>query len=1466
MRRVRSQFLGSVVRLLPVVWGRGVSGGAVPSFEGTGASSAGLSLRGLWIGGVLALVVGVALPAGAVADPLANFGSFGNTPNGPGAGQLSFARGLAVNQSGNGTPAGSVYVAESNPNHRISQFNADGGFVRMWGWDVVSSGPGNDVVGTPNEFEIRVPANGDVCKAGVAGAAAGQLANPTAIAIDQSNGFLYVTSQTNRRIDVFSGTGEFAGAFGWDVDPAGAAAPEICTTATTCKIAGTAGADAGRLSGFTLMSVPAVDPSVPGRVYVPDAGNLRVSHYDTTITAGTLTAASFVKAFGWDVDPAGGAGLESCTATCKVGVTGGGAGQFSTGSPSSVTVDGDGAIYAVSAPATCAPTTPCRIQRFAPDASSATDFGPISDPGQVTYTTGLSNAAAALTLAVDPDDDHVFVLRRESTSTYRVIELDSSGVYVETHPAGTALPAPTINSGPGLAIGINGRVYANMGIGAGGQIFILGPVDPAIATIEPVVTAGTTATLHGTVEIPAPGAPTFTTKYHFEYSNNGIDWVSVPVPDENVGDSSTGVHQVSQLVTGLEPGTLYSVRLTATTGSTVTSDIATFTTDNVEPRVALTYVQEVTQTEAQLGAHIDPEGLPTSYRFEWGDAPCSANPCTEVPVSGRDLGDGSSVVVAKEDLFGLSAATSYHYRVVATSFCHPINASDTTPPTVPCVTEGPDQVFETLNSCGLTDNRCYEMVSPTDKGPVGAGGDVAILGNPLQFQAAPEGQRIAYNMAYGDSDATAGSEVLYQASRGLSNWSSFQLSAPALDVPAAVSSSDPSTPLALASDLSCGLYASTQRLAADAPQETLDAGASLLYRRNADGSWTTITSIPALNPDPIEPTTDYQVIGMSDQPGNRCERVVFRTKYRYPGVDGAGSYRTYEWNDGVLSDLGKIPGPGGEVDAEIVPGAFSTFNEGHNYAGAVTKDASRVFFQAVRQTSPKPAEVVGGPVGGKRGVFVRDSGATTIDVSLSQTAVPNDGHSRYETASGDGQHVFFTARYGLAVNGDTDGPTVCGIELATPNGAGCDLYRYSVADGTLMSVTGENSNPAGAGVAGIIDVSENGSHVYFAASGQLVPGKGNSQEKNIADSTYSIYLAAGGTLRFVGTLDGAVEFALGNTRTGLRNSLWTSKVTADGSRLLFPSSGDVPGESVEAFLYDANTNQAICVSCRRDRQPSAAPNPFPLPTNGDLQNRNTPPVTLTADGRRVFFFSANRLASGATEGQPNLYQWEDGQVSFLANSSSNTTSFSLRYAGASADGDDVYFTTVDHYTWEDIDGKLDVYAARVGGGFPEPPAPPAPCDPLAAAGCEGPGSGESEPGPVETSKPGDGDLAAEPRAVFAVGGLTRGQRARLAAGRRVAVSVRVSRPGAISVRGTATIAGLRAAVLSGSLQASGAGRYRVPVSLSRAAVKRLRRAGSLRVALSVRFSGAAKGTTRQIALRKTRVSKRTANNDRRASR
>jgi hypothetical protein len=77
----------------------------------------------------------------------------GSAPITANGGQLKDPRGIAVSQAN-----GHVYVTEqvssTEGNRRVSEFDADGNFVRAWGWDVVLSGRPGDVPGTKEKQTI----------------------------------------------------------------------------------------------------------------------------------------------------------------------------------------------------------------------------------------------------------------------------------------------------------------------------------------------------------------------------------------------------------------------------------------------------------------------------------------------------------------------------------------------------------------------------------------------------------------------------------------------------------------------------------------------------------------------------------------------------------------------------------------------------------------------------------------------------------------------------------------------------------------------------------------------------------------------------------------------------------------------------------------------------------------------------------------------------------------------------------------------------------------------------------------------------------------------------------------------------------------------------------------------------------------------------------------------------------------
>jgi hypothetical protein len=192
------------------------------------------------------------------------------TPTTGNGGQIgSNVQGVAVNQT-----TGHVYVTETG-NRRVSEFDADGNFVRAWGWDVQIGG----IVG----FEVcTVAAN---CKqAAAAGGNGGQFAANLGYPIIDASGNVWVPDPNNRRIQEFSSTGSFIAAYGYNVDALGGGGGlEKCTsTATGACQAGTQGAEPGQFSGANPTKM-AFDSS--GNVFALDPGNVRTQKFNPTFTS-----------------------------------------------------------------------------------------------------------------------------------------------------------------------------------------------------------------------------------------------------------------------------------------------------------------------------------------------------------------------------------------------------------------------------------------------------------------------------------------------------------------------------------------------------------------------------------------------------------------------------------------------------------------------------------------------------------------------------------------------------------------------------------------------------------------------------------------------------------------------------------------------------------------------------------------------------------------------------------------------------------------------------------------------------------------------------------------------------------------------------------------------------------------------------------------------------------------------------
>ncbi len=760
-------------------------------------------------------------------------------------------------------------------------------------------------------------------------------------------------------------------------------------------------------------------------------------------------------------------------------------------------------------------------------------------------------------------------------------------------------------------------------------------------------------------------------------------------------------HHVSAQLEELDPNSTYEFRLKAPNSGippTHEGEILIFTTPG-PPQITEIRARDATEGSVTLEAKIDPSGFGTTYRFEWGPTASYGN---QIPP-----GYESSVPSANEakhfsvSLSGLSPTTAYHYRIVAKS-----NAG---------TTYGPDQSFQTLNSCGLPDGRCFELVSPKERelGPA-AGPGRGYASYELLYQAAPRGPgELAYSVDGGLPDSTRGGLVLYAGHRnqGAETWESSQVSPQIVaQNEKAEGGANPSNVLGLTPDLSCSVVASSQPLTSSpAAKLAIEAGGGNLYRRNADGSYDLLTYLAPENLEAVSSFNEfpnYELIDLSAD----CGRIVFESDLHYPGIEGAGERRLYEWHNGVLSNVAVVPDGGGDAPGEIDSNAPSHLH-------ALSNDGSRVFFAATSQT---------GNDSGKQAVFARIDGAETLDLSISPLAV--DTGATYQGATPDGSKVYFTANAGLS---------------AETSAGGTDLYEYDFAapEGERLTDLSVEEAEGGAEVGGLLGFADDGSHVYFAARAQLVSGKGKTRVQNLDDNTFSVYDRTGGFLAFVGTVTGS------DLRTGVGvggfggsggQSSWTSRVSPDGRYLLFESTANVTGYESdgtrEAYLYDGqvSVDPTVCVSCRQDGKAPihAAGSLKPLARGQRLADA---PYSLAVSSgvARVFFVSEEDLASGGREGEGNVYEWSHGQVFHIATEPAGAAPApeqpQIEFVGASADGSDLYFFDAAALNWENPDGRYAAWDARVGGGFPEPPPAPEGCKPAEESSCQ-----DSSPGAPTT--------------------------------------------------------------------------------------------------------------------------------------
>ena len=365
-----------------------------------------------------------------------------------------------------------------------------------------------------------------------------------------------------------------------------------------------------------------------------------------------------------------------------------------------------------------------------------------------------------------------------------------------------------------------------------------------------------------------------------------------------------------------------------------------------------------------------------------------------------------------------------------------------------------------------------------------------------------------------------------------------------------------------------------------------------------------------------------------------------------------------------------------------------------------------------------------------------------------EAAAPDEGV--FQGASRDGSKVFFLTRQPL-LNQD---------EGAT--GRGQDLYEDEIegeGGGAKVARVIQLSHDPIAGQAAAVDgvtrVSEDGSHVYFVAKGELASNS-NGQAAPFStahDGAENLYVsepdpAAPNTRQtlFVAMLCSTAGFS-GSVSDSQCNSsdsqMWSSEGTApaqttpDGRFLVFSSATDLTAPedastTSQVFRYDAETGELVRVSIGKrgtyecpatkviekgfncNGNTSTFPVSIPDPSSAGA------PAAISNDGSYVVFQSADGLTPGALNGREesvvvngeestylanNVYEYHDGEISLISDGHDTSQTLgksSVEVEGMSPSGADIFFSTADRLVPQDTTTQRAIYDARIDGGFPPP--------------------------------------------------------------------------------------------------------------------------------------------------------------------
>jgi hypothetical protein len=742
------------------------------------------------------------------------------------------------------------------------------------------------------------------------------------------------------------------------------------------------------------------------------------------------------------------------------------------------------------------------------------------------------------------------------------------------------------------------------------------------------------------------------------------------------------------------------------------------------PLVTSESVLNSTSTATTLQANIDPRGSTTRYQFQYltkaaydADGESFEGPATPgvAPSSPAPVGAGG---VATAAVAGLAPGTEYVFRAVATSEC--LGAGEPS-----CGALGAPEPFSTyqVTAAGLPDGRAYELVSLAQK----QGGEVfpaapriasclleckppgsAATGAVFPMQSAPGGEEVAYEGYPFSPNEGASVYNSYISRRTPTGWRTTPMS------PRLLANN---SQLSYGESLAEGVITQTAepRLTGDAP-----AGYGNLYLQPAGdpGALQPLLTEALFAPHPPhrEPR-EWRLEYAGHSPDFSSQYFAVNDALTGPGpyapepVDPGPTGRDlYEWRGGGLNLVNVLPG-----NTSVAVGA--SFASGSPDTHAVSEGAHRVFWEA----------------GGQ--LYVREDNRTSREIHDFGT---------FLTASPDGRTILLSdgCLYALEEG-------ACAVDLTQGQG----------------------------GFLGLVGQSEDLSRIYFVDKAALTPGaeagtcqrptqfeQRKEEQEGLVPAGFgcNLYLyEAGAGTRLVATLaardgeGGAVALNDWAAKPGQR----TAEASPDGRYLAFGSSArltgfdnvgpcEAPEFSIgpckEAFLYDSASGRLACPSCNSAGEAPHGNSTLRRIQGVEMRGWLPQPRYLTDQGR-LFFDSSDRLSPFDTNGRvEDVYETEPDGVGSCVRAagcvsliSPGTGSVDSNFLAMDESGSNVFFTTREPLVPADTDQLIDLYDARVGGGFPgEYEAAVSECS---GEACQPGSSSPQVPGPATSGFEGHGN-------------------------------------------------------------------------------------------------------------------------------